>query len=337
MRVAMPLDTGATDQLNAMPPGAPAPTLQSGEHVGQALKAVREAHKLSLEEVAEATRIRKSYLAAIEDLRLDLLPSRPFTIGYIRAYAQALGLDGDGAVERFKADDPAPDQQLRNPIGVEDKRDPKLTAIIVSVVVVIAAIVAWNIAQRAMTASAPPPPTASADASAKALATTKAGPVALGAPLPAPVESTTPTPYETPGLARASEDGKADLTKPKPTADDTPAAPLAATFVAEGPVLGATAAQPSVVTLKALRSAALIIHGADGAVHFARQLDKGEAYRIPQTPGLTIDVSDAQAFQVFAAGQSRGYLPAAQTAASKLAGEPTKAAPVPTQAPAASR
>lgn len=315
----MPLDTGAAEDLK------PKPTLQSGEHIGQALKAVREAHALTLDEVAEATRVRKSYLGAIEDLRLDLLPSRPFTIGYIRAYALALGLDAEAAVERFKVDDPAPDQKLRNPIGVEEKRDPKLTAIIIGVVVIVAAIVAWNIAQRAMTAAAPPPPTASEEAAAKALTEAKGGPVALGAPLPAPVESTTPTPYETPGLARAGEDGKAALTKP--TADDTPAAPMSPTFVAGGAVYGVAAGQPSAVTLKALRSAALIIHGADGAVYFARQLDKGEAYRLPPSPGLTVDVSDPQAFQVFAYGQSKGYLPAAQTAAAKLVGPVAPAAP----------
>lgn len=315
----MPLDTGA-DDLNILSQAAPpaTATLRSGDNVGEALKAVRQAQNRSLEELAEATRVRRAYLAAIEDMRLDLLPSRPFTIGYIRAYAQALGLDAEAAVERFKIDDPVADQQLRNPIGVEDRRDPKLTAVIVGVVIVVGAIVAWNVAQRAMNASAPPPPTASDDAAAKALADAKAGPVALGAPLPAPVESTTPAPYETPGLDRAGVDGKAALTRPPP-AEPPPTARLAQAFVAEGKVYGAAPDQPSTVTLKALRPGALIVHGPGGSVYFARQFDKGEAYRIPQFPGLSVDVSDPYAFQVFAAGQSRGYLPAAQTPAAKLA------------------
>lgn len=319
----MPLDTGAAIDLQSESQDAtittPMATLHSGANIGEALRAVREGHGLSIEEVAETTRVRRSYLAAIEEMRVDLLPSRPFTIGYIRAYAQALGLDADGAVERFKSDDPVLDEPLRNPIGVEDKRDPKLTAIIVGAILIIAAIVVWNIAQRAMTASAPPSPTASEDSANRALAGAKSGPVALGAPLPAPVESTTPTPYETPGLDRSGADGQNDLSLNKPDAIAPETATLAPAFAPEGKIYGAEAAQPSLITLKALRSAALIIHGPDGSVYFARQLDKGEAYRVPQVGGLVVDVSDPHAFQVFAAGQSKGFLPAAQTPAGKLA------------------
>jgi hypothetical protein len=150
--------------------------------------------------------VRRAYLQAIEEMQLEKLPSRPFTIGYIRAYAEALGVDAEAAVERFKAEEPVLDEPLRAPVGVNNDRDPRLMAIVLAGVVILAAIVLWNVAQRAMSESAPPSPTAPAKAAAKALDAQKAGPVALGAPLPAPVESTTPAPYETPGLAEAGED-----------------------------------------------------------------------------------------------------------------------------------
>jgi hypothetical protein len=177
-----------------------------------------------------------------------------------------------------------------------------------------------------MSEAAPPPPTAPARATDQALRAGKAGPVELGAPLPAPVESTTPAPYETPGLADAGEDGLGNHAPPATLgAVDANALPadtsqLAATFTPEGKVYGAATGQPSTITLKALRSASLIVRGADGSVYFARQLDKGEAYRVPQAAGLVVDVSEPQAFQVFAAGQSRGFLPAPQAAVGKLAG-----------------
>jgi hypothetical protein len=41
-----------------------------------------------------------------------------------------------------------------------------------------------------------------------------------------------------------------------------------------------------VVTLQAIKSASLIVRGADGSVYFARQLRAGEAYRAPQLGGL---------------------------------------------------
>jgi hypothetical protein len=148
----------------------------------------------------------------------------------------------------------------------------------------------------------------------------------LGAPLPAPVESTTPPPYETPGLANATprEDGTLTLGGiPKPldqVGDPPPIAQLPAAFVAKGAVYGARPNESSTVTVQALKSASLIVRGADGSLYFARQLAQGEAFRAPRMEGLTLNVTDPNAFQVFVAGQSKGVLPAAQASVSGLAG-----------------
>jgi cytoskeletal protein RodZ len=303
------------------------PALQAGSDIGQALKAVREEKKLSLDEVADITRVRRVYLADIEAMRLDRLPSRPFTIGYIRAYAEALGLDGEAAVERFKADEPDLNEPLRAPVGVSEVGDPRLAAIVVGIVVILIAIVLWNIAQRAMLANAPPPPTASPKAAAEALAAQKTGPVVLGAPLPAPVESTTPPPYETPGLPTVNPDGTITThttagAKSGLTPDTLPAvdpATLSPVFVPNGKIYGAAPGQPSAVTLQALKSASLIVRGADGQIYFARQFAPGEAFRAPELAGLTATVSMPGSFQVFVGGQSKGVLPAAQVSLGKLA------------------
>lgn len=329
----MPLDTGGLTQFDfrvdgeslSSLPDTYAPTLQSGPDIGSALKAVREFRGLSLSELADTTRVRAAYLAAIEEMRLEKLPSRPFTIGYIRAYAKALGLDGEAAVDRFRAETPPPEAGLREPVGVDRGRDPRLAAIAVGAALIIGAIVLWNIAQRAINEEAPPPSSAPETA---APLVTASGPVALGAPLPAPVESTTPTPYETPGLAAAAAAGgsaDAALAAAKLAAADKsalpvePKTPLPTTFTPQGQVYGVPA-QESVVTLQALKSASVIVRGADGSVYFARQLAAGEAYRAPALAGLVADVSDPAAIQVFVGGQTRGLLPAAQTSLSKLAG-----------------
>jgi cytoskeleton protein RodZ len=302
------------------------PDLHFGGDIGQALKAIREHRKLTLEEVADLTRVRRAYLADIEAMRLDRLPSRPFTIGYVRAYAEALGLDGDAAAERFKAEEPILDEPLRAPVGVVQVGDPRVAAIVVGVIVILVAIILWNVAQRAMLANAPPPPTASARATVQALAAQKAGPVELGAPLPAPVESTVPPPYETPGMPLLGPDGT--FTKPKETATkpglptDTPAVDpktLSPVFVAQGKIYGAVAPQPSMVTLQALKSASLIVRGQDGQIYFARQFGPGEAYRVPELAGLTATVSAPASFQVFVGNRSKGVLPAAQVSLGKLA------------------
>jgi cytoskeletal protein RodZ len=299
--------------------------LQAEADIGLALKAVRERRKLTLEAVAELTRVRRQYLADIEAMRLDRLPSRPFTMGYIRAYAEALGLDGEAAVERFKAEEPILDEPLRAPVGVAPTADPRVAALVVGVVVLLVAIVLWNIAQRAMLANAPPPQTASAQATVNALAAQKSGPVELGAPLPAPVESTVPPPYETPGMPILNPDGtftkpasvaKAGLPDEAVTVDPKTLSPV---FVPQGKIYGAVAPQPSTVTLQALKSASLIVRGQDGQIYFARQFAPGEAYRAPQLEGLTATVSAPASFQVFVNNASKGVLPAAQVSLGKLA------------------
>ncbi len=263
-------------------------------------------------------------------MRLDALPSRPFTIGYIRAYALALGLDPDAAVDRFKAEEPVLDEPLRNPIGVPDERDPRVAAFMIGAVAIIAAIIFWNVAQRSMKAGAPPPPLAPQAFVDKALRGIKPAEVQLGAPLPAPVESTTPPPYETPGLAAAM--GKLDPNappRPKP-ANEPSAVDLAAlppTFQVKGKVYDAGPSQPlSPVTIQALKPASLIVRGADGSVYFARQLSAGDAYKVPNLAGLTLDVSEPHDIQVFVYGQSKGVLPAAQVLAAKLAAPAATAA-----------
>lgn len=329
-------DLPAAD-LDLAIPEPPAP-LQAYDTLGEALRAVRLERGLTLQDVANDTRVRRAYLEAIEAMQMDALPSRPFTMGYIRAYATTLGLNPDLAIERFKTDDPVLDEPLHAPVGMLDDRDPRVAAFLIGALVIIAAIVLWNVAQRSMSANAPPSALAPEAATAKALAGIKAEVMELGYPLPAPVESTTPAPYETPGLAASlglkTEPGASPGGQP---AAETPSVDIAAlpqTFSPLGKVYDAGNPKVgSVVTLQALKPAALIIRGADGSVYFGRQLAKGEAFRVPQLPGLTLDVSKADDIQVFVYGRSTGVLPAEQVLASKLVTPPPTATPPGTEAP----
>ncbi|HKP78192.1 MAG TPA: helix-turn-helix domain-containing protein, partial [Phenylobacterium sp.] len=179
--------------------------------------------------------------------------------------------------------------------------------------------------------AAPPPPLAPQAQTVKALSQIKPGMVELGYPLPAPVESTTPPAYETPGLAAAmgidADPNKPNAPAPPPTRVGEPPpvdlASLPPVFTPKGRIYDSGNPKlVSVVTVQALKAGALIVRGPDGSVYFARQLAKGEAYRVPQMPGLTLDVSAPHDFQVFVAGQSKGVLPAQQVLASKLATPP---------------
>ena len=72
--------------------------------VGATLRARREERGEDLRYVAQILRIRYPYLKAIEDGRPDELPGPTYAIGFVRTYADHLGLESDKLVQRFKAE-----------------------------------------------------------------------------------------------------------------------------------------------------------------------------------------------------------------------------------------
>ena len=68
---------------------------------GEGLKQERERRGISLDHIAVSTRISLRHLHALEADRFADLPGGVFNRGIVRSYAQACGLDADGAVQRF--------------------------------------------------------------------------------------------------------------------------------------------------------------------------------------------------------------------------------------------
>ena len=68
---------------------------------GQYLRAVRIEKRVALEDVASATRISIEVLRLIEAERTTELPAAVFVKGFLRAYAAAVGADGDLAVASY--------------------------------------------------------------------------------------------------------------------------------------------------------------------------------------------------------------------------------------------
>ncbi|MDB5722896.1 MAG: helix-turn-helix protein [Alphaproteobacteria bacterium] len=62
--------------------------------IGERLRLAREEKGISLEEVARQTRIPIRHLQHIEQEEWDALPAITYTIGFVRSYANAIGLDG---------------------------------------------------------------------------------------------------------------------------------------------------------------------------------------------------------------------------------------------------
>ncbi|RYF91502.1 MAG: helix-turn-helix domain-containing protein [Caulobacteraceae bacterium] len=289
----MALDTGGVTSLYRTGEYDPssdtgrheAPTLQDGHDLGAALKAIRLFHGVTLQDLADATRIRQTYLAALEDMRLDELPSRPFAIGYVKAYARHLGLDVEQAVERFRSDHPEHDEGLRAPIGVRKERDPRLALVVIAVVLIGAAFLLWNVAQRAIAQKAPSHAVVAETQIPVIPSTDTGGPIQVGGAIPPPVESTTPDAYVTPGM---STNGDGSDTAAKLAEAPVLSMPLGAAFKPEGQIYGAPSGSP--VIIKARRNGVFEVKGPDGSNYFTRVLQQGEAYRVPALKGLTVTV-----------------------------------------------
>ena len=71
-------------------------------HAGERLREEREKKNLSLEEVSRATKIRPSFLTAIEKGDYNKLPSGTYAHGFVRNYAKYLGLRDNELLALFK-------------------------------------------------------------------------------------------------------------------------------------------------------------------------------------------------------------------------------------------
>jgi cytoskeletal protein RodZ len=70
--------------------------------VGSYLRQSRESQGIGLDDAARVTRIGKNYLSALEDDRYDILPNPVYAKGFLRVYANFLGLSGDRVVSMFE-------------------------------------------------------------------------------------------------------------------------------------------------------------------------------------------------------------------------------------------
>ncbi|MCU1246265.1 MAG: family transcriptional regulator [Acidobacteria bacterium] len=68
---------------------------------GEELRREREIRGISLKEIADATKISKRFLDAIERNDHRTLPAPVFTRGFVREYARYLGLNADEIVNRY--------------------------------------------------------------------------------------------------------------------------------------------------------------------------------------------------------------------------------------------
>lgn len=269
------------------------------QSLGQRLRQAREAKHISLETAEEVTRIRRKYLEALEADDYSALPGTVFLRGFVRNYAQFLGLDPEAMLALLPADPaPAPPPVARRPAPTGDYplMDVPLQPapswfnadLVIGILMLVALLgfVGWVVYRQYLSPyiQARSTPTATATATevpspSPTVATPATVQVQATAPL-LPTASATPagSPTATPTLSPTAT----------ATKTPTPLAPLEVTLIAQG------------------RSWVEIY--ADGERVFRGFMVEGDEETFYAEERLQVHLGDASVVRVIANGQDMGYL-----------------------------
>jgi cytoskeletal protein RodZ len=153
--------------------------------IGETLRSAREAQRRTVEEASAATRIKPSYLEALEAERFDELGGNVYAKGFIRSYAGYLGLDPAPLLQQYRAQErPETPVFERTPralsgLGLErSRRGPSgwlVVGIVFVSIVLVASLVSWLKPPRTSPQSplgAATPPAASTSTTVQSATTT---------------------------------------------------------------------------------------------------------------------------------------------------------------------
>jgi cytoskeleton protein RodZ len=304
-RIRTPFTEPATENAQWSPAGSPI--------VGDLLRQRREELGLDIEPVSEVLRIKPVYLLALEEGRSDALPGVTYAIGFVRAYADYLGFDGEEVLARFKSESAgfAARTDLSFPMPLAERSLPGGAMLLVALILAICGYGTWYYlstgertrpervaevpAQMLPAKPAPAPTTASA-------AETPAAPAPNTAAAGASAASAAPAGPNPPAPAQQANAGitAQPLAPPMSSAQEAsaPAAAPPTDAAASGAstsdgAAAAAAAEPQRILIHASANCWIQIRNAAHKNVFSRTLRAGETYEVPQETGLTMRTGNA--------------------------------------------
>lgn len=119
--------------------------------IGSSLREARLRQELDFPELEERTKIRSKYLRALEDEHFDILPAPTYVRGFLRSYAETLGLDGQPFVDEYNSrfavgEDEPVIRARRVPVERRDRRSARESRFAVVALLAIAVVTALVIA-----------------------------------------------------------------------------------------------------------------------------------------------------------------------------------------------
>lgn len=132
------------------PAAAPTTTVNK---VGALLKDMRLRKNLKLTDISKKLCIRKFYLEAIEESRYQDIPEFPYGIGFIRSYADFLGLNSSNIIELYKEEtESKPDKDIFVLEPQAEATVPSKKYLLISLLALILIYVLWSVYNSRITA-----------------------------------------------------------------------------------------------------------------------------------------------------------------------------------------
>ncbi len=307
---------------------------------GQDLREQREALGADLVEIAETLYIRRGFLEALEAGDYDALPGPTYAVGFVRSYANHLGLDGDKMAGQFKVEisGERPTAKLDFLTPVQESRIPRGAIVLVTVLLAFAIYGVWyylnardltlsdiipevplQFGRTAEAPAAPLPADPGAAASPQGGAAgdkTASGPAAAsGAPPPSEVamdrQAAVPPPAApAPGAGAAAppQSASAEAAGPPQSAPAEAAGPPQSAPVEAAAVLppAPTEAAPAMVStrieIRAKADSWVQVRTAEGILLMTRILGQGTSYAVPPQEGLRLTTGNAGGLEILVDG-----------------------------------
>jgi cytoskeleton protein RodZ len=116
--------------------------------IGNSLREARLRQGLDLARVEDDTKVRAKYLQALEDERFEVLPAETYVKGFLRTYAEYLGLDGQLYVDEFSSRFASADEPVvaSSPARRPRQRATESTLVVVALAGIVAVAVLFVVA-----------------------------------------------------------------------------------------------------------------------------------------------------------------------------------------------
>lgn len=278
--------------------------------VGKLLKEMRLQKEYSLSDVSKKLCIRKIYLEAIEESNYKELPPLPYGVGFIRSYAEFLGLNSGNIVELYKEETNSnPDKDIFVLEPQNEATVPNRKYLLISLLSIILIYALWYFYNNGM-------PDAAEDVENESSTETVMPEEKNEFPLVVEDYSLVSEGGDVVPVAAVSDatpnvvaeqvtitDASFPLEEEKATAEPASETPVAVPAASEEKTPAAVAETPvEGVVLKIKKETWIEVKDAE-KLYISKVLQAGDSYKVPSGPGMILSVGRVEAVDVLINGK----------------------------------